>query len=211
MTEEHLAILKEGSNDLIVIDRQNAYFLLNFFWAFGLTNQNPILTEGPMMQGGEEKVIEFASTGGWTLASRPVAELYASTPIVSLNIIQQERLEKVATQVYRPCCNNPTHFPDCNHGMAMLGMLELLASQDASEAEMFAAAKYANAFWYPGQTMELATFFKVNQKVDFARLDARLLVGPNYSSSAGFQRVHQWLANNNLLPQGSGEGGGCGV
>ena len=30
---------------------------------------------------------------------------------------------KIAKGIYRPCCNNSTYFPDCNHGMAMLGLL----------------------------------------------------------------------------------------
>ena len=76
----------------------------------------------------------FASTGGWTLGVKKATELYASTKIMSLTDEQQARLLEVASQVYRPCCNNPTHFPDCNHGMAMLGLLELMASQDASTA-----------------------------------------------------------------------------
>ena len=49
--------------------------------------------------------------------------------------------ERAAPFVYRPCCDNATHFPDCNHGMAMLGLLELMAAQGASEEEMFAAAR----------------------------------------------------------------------
>jgi hypothetical protein len=124
---------------------------------------------------------------------------------------QQERLEEVATRVYRPCCNNPTHFPDCNHGMAMLGLLELMASQDASTEEMFAAAKYANAYWYPNETFELAQFFKVTQDMDFADVDGQLLLSRNYSSGSGFQAVRQWLTVNNLLPQDSGSGSNCGV
>lgn len=211
LTEAQLAILDRDSDSQIVLNRQNAYFLLNFFWALGLSNQNPILTEGPMMQGGEEQIGRFASTGGWTLATRPLGELYASTPIVPLTMVQQRRLEEVASQVYRPCCNNPTHFPDCNHGMAMLGLLELMASQGASKEEMVDAAKYANAFWYPNQYVELAQYFQSAQDRDFAEIDGQELVSRTYSSSSGFTAVHQWLADNNLLPSTSGGGSGCGV
>ena len=108
--------------------------------------------------------------------------------------------------VFRPCCDNPTHFPDCNHGMAMLGLLELMASQGASVEVMFNAAKYANAYWYPRQTIELAAFFKVKQKADFAQIDARQLVSQPYSSLSGFQNVHQWLSTNGVLPQAPGGG-----
>ncbi len=206
-----LAILEQGRESQIVMNKQNAYFLLNFFWAFGLVNHNTILTEGPMAQNGEDQIGRFASTGGWTLGTKPAIELFASTPIVTLNATQQMRLEEVATQVYRPCCNNPTYFPDCNHGMAMLGLLELMASQDASTQEMFAASKYANAYWYPNQYIELAQFFKSAKNTDFAGVDGRELVGVNYSSASGFKAVHEWLANNGQLPQTPDSGGSCGV
>ena len=87
---------------------------------------------------------------------------------------------------YRPCCNNPTAFPDCNHGMAMLGLLELMASQEASVDEMFEAVKYVNAFWFPQQTVEVALLFKNVKGQDFVGADAREFVGPNFFSAGGF-------------------------
>ena len=77
-------ILSKDSDDPITIDFENARFLLNFFWAVGLVNQNPILTEGPMMQASDGNIGRFASTGGWTLGSYPATELYASTPLIIL-------------------------------------------------------------------------------------------------------------------------------
>jgi len=211
LTDEQMAILTKGSNSKIVINQDNAYFLLNFFWALGLTNQNPVLTEGPMMAEGKDKVGNFASTAGWTIGGKSPVELYASTMIMSLDDEQQARLMEVAPAVYRPCCNNPTHFPDCNHGMAMLGLLELMASQNASTDKMFNAAKYVNAFWYPQQMLEVATVFQATQNVDFAQADARQVVSNKYSSGSGFQAVHQWLATNGLLEQAPSSGGSCGV
>lgn len=211
LNEEQIKILQTGSESEIIFNQQNAYFLLNFFWALGLVNQNPILDLGPMVRNGRDEVVRFASTGGWSLATKPVSELYSSEPIIKLTLKQQEQLERVAQFVFRPCCNNPTHFPDCNHGMAMLGMLELMAFNGASEGEMFEAAKYANAFWYPRQTLELAIFFSASQKVGFSEVDARKLLSMQYSSQSGFQNVHQWLSTNELLPQVSGGGNSCGV
>jgi hypothetical protein len=95
--------------------------------------------------------------------------------------------------------------------MAMLGLLELMASQDASVDQMFEAAKYVNAFWFPQQTLELATFFKSAQGLDFNQVDSREIVGPNFSSGSGFQAVHQLLADNGLLEQTPGRGSNCGV
>ena len=211
LTDDQMTVLTQGSQDKVVINPDNAYFLLNFFWAFGLTNQDAILTEGPMVSQGIDKVGGFASTGGWTLGSKKSTELYASTKMVSLTDEQQARLLEVATGVYRPCCNNPTHFPDCNHGMAMLGLLELMASQDASEDEMFQAAKYVTAFWYPQQMLEVATAFKAMKNVDYEQADARLVVSGQFASISGFQSVHQWLGQNGLLQQAPSSGGSCGV
>jgi len=211
LTQEQLAILSAGSDQPVVINRENAYFLLNFFWAFGLTNKNPLLEEGPMRQYNQGNIEGFASTSGWTLATKPIPELYASTSMVSLTPEQQTRLEEVSSSVYRPCCNNPTSFPDCNHGMAMLSLLELMAAEDTTIDEMFTAAKYVNAFWFPQQTMEMALVFKHATEQDFAGVDARKFVGPNFSSASGFQGVHQWLAENNLLEQIPNSGNSCGV
>jgi hypothetical protein len=211
LSKEQQEILTEGSSASIVINQENQHFLLNLFWAFGLANQNRVLTEGPMMRNGKEEVVNFASTGGWTLATKPIVELYASSPILSLTEEQQKRLEEVAQGVYRPCCDNPTHFPDCNHGMAMLGLLELLASQGASVDEMFQTAKYVNAYWFPQQTLEVAIALKATKDVNFEGADARLVVGQSMSSGSGFQTVHAWLAQNGKLGGAPQRGGSCGV
>lgn len=211
LSKEQLAILTEGSDAPVVINQNNQHFLLNLFWAFGLANQNRVLTEGPMMRNGKDQVVNFASTGGWTIAAKPVKDLYASHPMVTLTEEQQKRLEEVAPGVYRPCCDNPTHFPDCNHGMAMLGLLELMASQGASVDEMFQAAKYVNAYWFPQQTLEIAVAFKTEKNVDFGQADARQVVGQSMSSGSGFQAVHQWLVQNGKLEQAPQGGGSCGV
>ena len=211
LSKAQMAILTEGSSAPVVINQDNQHFLLNLFWAFGLANQNRVLTEGPMMGNGKEAVVNFASTGGWTIAARPIIELYASHTMVSLTEEQQKRLEEVAQGVYRPCCDNPTHFPDCNHGMAMLGLLELMASQGASTDQMFQAAKYVNAYWFPQQTLEVAVAFKVAKNLDFDQIDSRQVVGQSVSSSSGFQAVHQWLAQNGKLEQAPQGGVSCGV
>jgi hypothetical protein len=120
-------------------------------------------------------------------------------------------VETVAAGVFRPCCNDPTIFPDCNHGMAMLGLLELLAANGADERGLFEAAKSANAFWFPQQMLEVATYFQAVKDVDFADLDARTAVGSTYFSGSGFQSVNAWLADNGLIRQAPSQGGSCGV
>ena len=212
MTSAEVEILTHGSEEKIVITAENAHFLLNFFWAVGLVNKNSILTEGPMMQNSDGQVDRFASTGGWTLATKSVMELYAHVDLISLTPEQQAHVEEVASAVYRPCCDNPTLFPDCNHGMAMLGLLELMASQDASADEIFGALKQMSPFWFPTQYHHLAMYFEQNGRGEWKDVDARLVMGQQYSSSGGWKQVNAWLEQSGALGSGSPGGGkasGC--
>jgi len=180
------------------------------FWAFGLANQNPILDSGPLVENSGGKIEGYASTGGWTLGTRPVTELYSSATLARLTLEQQSLVEEAAANTYRPCCNNSTAFADCNHGMAMLGLYELMASQNATLAEMVQAAKYFNAFWFPQQALQLAAYFRAAHNQTFAEIDPRTIVSAQYSSGSGAQVVQVWLADKDLLPEGAG-GGSCGV
>jgi hypothetical protein len=209
LSQEEIDVLTGSSDRGIVITTGNARFVLNLFWAVGLANNNPILTTGPIVKNSGGQIDGFASTGGWTLTTRPVTEIYASMDLIILTEEQQRRVEEVAEAVYRPCCDNPTHFPDCNHGMAMLGLLELMASQGASTDEMFSAAKYINAFWFPQQTLETAVYLKTAQNTDFVNADARLVVSKRFSSGSGAKAVHQALQSAGLLEKTPGQGNSC--
>jgi hypothetical protein len=96
LSAEQIDALKNGSEQEIVINSQNAYYLLNFFWAVGLANQNAILTEGPMVQNSDGKFENFASTGGWSLATKPITDRYASLDLIPLTEEQQKLVEEVA-------------------------------------------------------------------------------------------------------------------
>lgn len=134
----------------MLVDESNASSMLNFFWALGLSNKNIILEEGPMMTVSEGKPERFASTGGWSLTkSGNVMDYYSAFDFITLDDEQQKLLEKTASGIYRPCCKNSTLFPDCNHGMAMFGMLELMISQGVDEAELKSAAVQMNDLWFP--------------------------------------------------------------
>jgi hypothetical protein len=211
LTPEQEAILTQGSDAPIVIDKTTAHFLLNFFWAVGLANRNAILLEGPIQDKGPETVGQYSSTAGWTLAARPVMEIFASLPLIELTAEQQARLQTVAEGVYRPCCGNHTAFPDCNHGMAMLGILELMAANDATADEMFEAAKYINAFWFPKEMTQAAAYFKLTQGQDFAAIDPRRAVSREIFSMSGAQSVQQWLSDGGRLGAPVEGGGSCGV
>jgi hypothetical protein len=209
LTSDQVTILQDGSQKQITITAENAHSLLNFFWAVGLANKNPILTEGPMVKTGSGQVERFASTGGWTLATKPMMELYAGMDLIPLTAEQQRRVEEVAAVVYRPCCNNATLFPDCNHGMAMLGLLELMASQNATTDQMFEAAKYVNAYWFPQQALEIALYLKASQNIDFSDADPRAVVGNTFSSASGACKVHESITALGLLEKAPSQDGSC--
>jgi hypothetical protein len=211
LTLDEQEILNQKSDQMIVFTRENAHFLLNFFWAVRLSNKNPLLDQGPSQQATGGKVEGLASTGGWRAGKRPFKQIFSSLDLIPLTGEQQARFKEVAKSVYRPCCDNPTDFPDCNHGMAMLGMLELLAYQGASTSEMFQAAKYANAFWFPQQTYEQAVFFGKTEGLQYSNIDPRLIVGPGVSSSTGFRRIHTVVVQKGWLGQGPGSGNRCGL
>jgi hypothetical protein len=211
LTEDQLAILDGTYSGKISINHANAYFLLNFLWALGLSNKNPILDFGQIQEYSDNKIENFASTGGWTLAVRPVNKIFSSLKMIELTTEQQKRVEEAAAAIFRPCCNNPTLFPDCNHGMAMLGLLELMASQNATLNEMLQTAKNVNAFWFPNQTLEQAIYFSKVEGKAFQDVDAKTILGPQYSSIAGFSKVHQFLSEKQWLPASPNTGGSCGV
>src|SRR3989344_88410 len=121
--------LTDANNGNLMIHSENSGMVLNMLWAFGLANKNPILESGPMMDPKYGGAGNFASTGGWTLAKGNAMDHYSMHKFVTLTEEQQALVEKVSKGIFRPCCNNSTYFPDCNHGMAMLGLLELMASQ----------------------------------------------------------------------------------
>jgi len=211
LTDEQLKILTQGSNQKITISSSNAYFLLNFFWAAGLANRNRILTEGEITKYGQDQIGYFASTGGWTLAKGKAVDYLAKSRLIPLTPAQEALVERVSSNIYRPCCNNPTSFPDCNHGMALLGVLQLMAASGASEAQMYQAAKYFNAFWFPQSYYDLAVYFKATKGWDFDQIDPKELLGKNYSSVSGWQRTKKLLAQKGLIKQAPKTGGGCGV
>ena len=198
-------LLYENTKEKLVINQDNAPVLLNLLWAFGLANENPILSDGPMTDpryGGFER---FASTGGWTLSRGSIKEHYNQHKLVSLTSEQQALVERVSQGIYRPCCDNSTYFPDCNHGMAMLGLLELMASQGVNENQMYAVALQVNSYWFPDAYLTLASYFS-NKEIPWSEVDPKLVLGFDYSSASGFGKVL-----TKIEPVSAGGGSGCGV
>ena len=119
---------------------------------------------------------------------------------------QQALVDKVSRGIYRPCCNNSTHFPDCNHGMAMLGFLELMASQGVNEADMWKAALAVNSYWFPDTYVTIATYMK-NKGTEWQNVNAQEMLGFDYSSGSGYAKIASQVAK----PAQRSVGGGCSV
>lgn len=198
------ALLYADNNGYIEINSQNSRVVLNLLWAFGLANKNPILEQGPMQTryGSAEK---FASAGGWTLAKGDAMNHYSQYQFVVLTKEQQDLVEKVSKNIYRPCCGNSVYFPDCNHGMAMLGLLELLAAKGASEKEMYKIALQVNSYWFPSTYLTLAKYFQ-RRGVEWKDVEPRIVLGSAYSSVLGYREILK-----EVEPAQFQGGRGCGV
>lgn len=187
-TEEYEQLLSSNNRGKLKITKDNAGYLLNMFWALGLANKNPILENGPMMDPKYGGAGNFASTGGWTMAQGDAMNHYSHHVLITLTAEQQALVEKVSKGIYRPCCGNSTHFPDCNHGMAMLGLLELMASQGVSEQDMWETALVVNSYWFPDTYMTIATYMK-NKGIDWKNVNSQEILGINFSSAQGFAKI----------------------
>lgn len=204
-TDEYKDLISGQKSGQIMITRENAGYLLNLFWALGLAQKSPVLDSGEMASPAFGGAQNFASTGGWTMAVGDPMAHYSKHAFFELTSEEQALVDKVSRGVYRPCCNNSTHFPDCNHGMAMLGLLELLASQGASEEEMWRVALAVNSYWFPDTYLTIASYMK-EQGVSWGKVTPQEILGKEYSSASGYAQIAARVTP--LLKKG---GGGCGV
>ena len=159
-SDEYKNLLTGTQNGKLKITKENAGYLLNLFWALGLASKNPVLDAGEMRDPAYGGAENFASTAGWTMAKGDAMNHYSKHVFFTLTPQQQALVDKVSRGIYRPCCGNSTHFPDCNHGMAMLGLLELMASQGANEQDMWKAALAVNSYWFPDTYLTIAAYMQ---------------------------------------------------
>lgn len=205
-TEEYSDLLLGQNNGQLKITNENSGYLLNLLWALGLASKNPILETGEMMDPRYGGAGVFASTGGWTVSQGDSMNHYSKHVFFDLTPEQQILVDKVSRGIYRPCCGNATHFPDCNHGMAMLGLLELMASQGVSEREMWETALTVNSYWFPNNYLTIASYLE-GEGTDWQDVSPQEALGSAYSSSQGFARI---AAQVNQVQSQQG-GSGCGI
>ena len=199
--------MKTSSKDHMMINEKNSHFMVNMLWALGLVNKNDVLDNGTIKTYGQGDPMQFASTGGWNLGSKDTKDLYSSTPIIQLTDKQEVLVKQIAANIFRACCSNPTSFPDCNHGMAALGYIELAVKQGLSEKRIYQDVLALNSFWFPQQYVTLAAYFN-QQKTDWKNVDTKLVLSEKYSSGQGMQQIQQETQN---IPGLNQQQGGCGA
>ncbi|MCR4333723.1 MAG: hypothetical protein NUV60_01730 [Patescibacteria group bacterium] len=202
---EYQKMIEKNVNEKIVITNWNAGYLLNLLWALGLANSNPILEDASeMMNPAYGGAGNFASTGGWMLAKGDAMDHYNMHQLVMLTADQQAIVDRVSRNIFRPCCGNSTHFPDCNHGMAMLGLLELMASQGVSEQDMYKTALTVNSYWFPDTYLTIATYMQ-QKGIVWRDVSPKEMLGAGYSSGSGYADISSQVTR----PQQGQGGGGC--
>lgn len=206
--QDELEYLKDNIDKGITISAANAYFWVNTLWALGLTQKSDVLDKGVMGTEYRQELGDFASTAGWTLGAKDAVKLYSSATILELDEQENQRVMEIASNIYRPCCGNSAAFPDCNHGMAILGLVELMVDQGFAEAEIYQAALAFNSYWFPQTYTDLAYYFKTREKIEWQDIDAKKVLGLQYSSSAGYRSIKQLIQDAPTLQQG---GGSCGA
>lgn len=205
---ELLTYLTDTQDKGITITPQNSYFWINTLWAFGLVQKSDVLDKGVMGTQYRKELGNFASTGGWTLGAKSAVKLYSSSQIIPLTPEQNALVDKIAKTIYRPCCGNHTAFPDCNHGMAMLALIEIMVSQGRGEGEIYQAALAFNSYWFSQTYMDLAYYFQTKENTRWPDIDPKRILSAQFSSAQGYQAIKQSIEG---APQQPSTGGGCGT
>jgi hypothetical protein len=196
-------LLLAPSDDPIVFSQETAPYLVNLLWPIGLSNRAAFNENSPI---NTLSIPTFASTGGWTIGRQESGHVYFNqVEIVRMTADQQAMALKVATTTYRPCCNNSTFFQDCNHGSALLGLLELAASQGASLEKLYGFALTANSYWFPDNYAKTALYFLHFNRKSWRDIEPKLVLSADYSSVSGWQTNvnHRLLRGNVTLPGAS--------
>ena len=187
ISDDMLKILTNGSSEQIVINDKTAPVYLNLFWAIGLSNKTKFNEQSPI--NGKD-LYGFASTGGWNLGKEENGGAYFNKiEVIRLTSEQEKLVLEVAQNTFRPCCDNSTFFQDCNHGSALLGALELAASQGYSREQLYQLSLQLNSFWFSDNYIKTALYFKVFENKDFNRVDPKEIMSFKYSSASG------WMEN----------------
>ena len=207
LTPQQENILTKNTEENIRIDGTNSQFIVDMLWALGLAQKSTVYEEGPMGKEYKDKAGNFASTGGWSLARGDAMGYLNRFELIKLTPEQQKKVGEIAQNVYRPCCGNSTWFPDCNHGMAALAIIELLVANNVDEQTIYKKLLGFNSFWFADSYLYVATYF-ARQGTAWSDVDAKAILGKEYSSAQGAQAITKKVGQ---LPNRPTQGGSCGT
>jgi hypothetical protein len=203
--------LLTGATDApLVITTENANWLVNILWPLGLSNRMAINRRSPI--AGKD-LARFASTGGWGLGKKKGAGYFNRYKLIPLTREQERWVWGIATNTYRPCCDNSTFYQDCNHGSAALAVIELGVAQGLPDDEIYRTLLAFNSYWFGPSYLETALYFNVVEALDWSDVDPRLVLSRRYSSASGWHRdAHGFVSKvPGLLPKTEGNGEDCGA
>ena len=125
----------EGKSQELILSIETAAYNLNLLWPLGLATRATFNADSPLR--GDD-LANFASTGGWTIGRESNGAVYFdAVETLTLTPEQAALVRRLAGNVYRPCCGNSAFFQDCNHGSAMLALMELAAANGRNSAELW--------------------------------------------------------------------------
>lgn len=211
LPQEFRDVLTKSSDKPILLTAENANFYVNLLWPVGLSNYMESNKQSPV---NGKNLFGFASTGGWNLGKEKNGGAYFNKlKIVELTPEQEALATKVAQNTYRPCCGNSTFFQDCNHGSALLGLLEIGASQGLTENELYREALAFNSFWFPSNYIQTGLYFKAVKNIDWENVDPKVALGKDFSSGSGSAKISSEVAKipNLIPPAPTGSGAKCGA
>jgi hypothetical protein len=202
----------DGKSAELAFSLATAPYNLNLLWPLGLATKTAFNENSPI--NGDD-LDSFASTGGWFFGQENNGAAYFNA-VETLNLTpdQSNMVRRLADNVYRPCCGNSAYFQDCNHGSAMLGLIELAAADGRNAAEILELAKTANGFWYPQQYVEMALYLDVMEDLSWRSVPAERVLSAEFSSIGGLhKKVRAALASQGMLIGRSRNSGasGCAV
>jgi hypothetical protein len=198
-------LLIASSADPIVFSQETAPYLVSLLWPIGLSNKAAFNENSPI---NTVSIPNFASTGGWTLGRQQNGYVYFNrVEAVRMTAHQQAMVLAVARATYRPCCNNSTLYQDCNHGSALLGLLELAASQGATLKGLYRLALAANSYWFPDNYAKTALYFSHFHRKSWRDIEPKLILSAAYSSGSGWEtNVNSRLRRANVTLPGLSNG-----
>lgn len=221
LTKAELSILNGTSTQNITLNSSDALFVVDVLWGIGINNNNTIITEGSISQYSNQTYTAangtiihytqtpygYASTGGYG----PLGNLQlGKLNLISLTPDQQKVVDYVATNSYRPCCDNPTSFPDCNHGAAALALVEIMASQGNGINATFTAVKDFNSLYFTQQYLYDAVYF-ASKGIAWNNVPPALITGFNFSSATGTYNIQQYVQKNLTKTVSGGAFPSCGA